>query len=83
MKQHEEIDVDLNGSGDGFVAAFAHVASAVGTVTMGFSTDPIARWFYPKSADYFRWFPKFARAFAGGAIANGSAYCTGIGRADV
>ncbi|HKP68526.1 MAG TPA: N-acetyltransferase [Pyrinomonadaceae bacterium] len=59
-----------------FVAAFAHEASAIATVTMGFSTDPIARWFYPKATDYFRWFPKFVRAFAGGAIANESAYCT-------
>lgn len=72
----EQIDITLTDTGNGFVAAFAHEASAVATVTMGFSTDPIARWFYPNAADYFRWFPKFVRAFAGGAIENGSAYCT-------
>ena len=72
----EQIDVPISGMGDGFVTAFVHAASAIATVTMGFSTDPIARWFYPMAADYFRWFPKFVRAFAGGAIANGSAYVT-------
>ena len=72
----ERIDITLGGVDTGFVAAFAHAASAVATVTIGFSTDPIARWFYPKASDYFRWFPQFARAFAGGAIANDSAFCT-------
>ena len=72
----EQINVPMVDMGNGFVAAFAHAASAIATVTMGFSTDPIARWFYPKASDYFRWFPKFVQAFAGGAIANESAYCT-------
>jgi len=72
----EQIEMPLTDTGNGFVSAFAHAASAIATVTMGFSTDPVARWFYPKPADYFRWFPKFTQAFAGGAIANGSAYCT-------
>jgi len=43
---------------------------------MGFSTDPVARWFYPEPADYFRWFPKFVKAFAGQAIADGTAFQT-------
>ena len=60
----------------GLIPMLAHEASAIATVTMGFSTDPVARWFYPKPADYFRWFPRFVRAFAGGSIASGSAYCT-------
>jgi ribosomal protein S18 acetylase RimI-like enzyme len=72
----EQIDMPMADTGNGFVAAFAHAASAIATVTMGFSADPVARWFYPKAADYFRWFPRFTQAFAGGAIANGSAYCT-------
>lgn len=72
----EQIDLSMAGAGTGFVAAFAHEASTIATVTMGFSTDPIARWFYPKASDYFRWFPGFVRAFGGAAIANRSAYCT-------
>ena len=60
----------------GFLASVSREASAIATVTMGFSTDPVARWFYPEPAEYFEWFPKFVRAFAGGSISGGSAYCT-------
>jgi len=60
----------------GFVDSVSYEASAIAAVTMGFSTDPVARWFYPEPAEYFRWFPKFVRAFAGGAIAGRSAFCT-------
>src|SRR6187402_485813 len=59
-----------------FLRAVSHEASAIATVTMGFSTDPVARWFYPEPAEYFHWFPKFVRAFAGGSISGRSAYCT-------
>lgn len=72
----ERLDLSLGGRKTGFVAALIHTASAVSTVTMGFSTDPIARWFYPKASDYFRWFPQFVRAFAGAAVDHDSAYCT-------
>jgi len=48
----------------------SHESSTVATITMAFSTDPVARWVYPKAADYFRWFPAFVRAFAGRAIAD-------------
>jgi ribosomal protein S18 acetylase RimI-like enzyme len=73
----EKIDIVANSGFSPLVADISHEASTVATVTMGFSTDPIARWFYPKAADYFRWFPQFVRAFAGRAIGNGTAYCTG------
>jgi ribosomal protein S18 acetylase RimI-like enzyme len=58
-----------------FAAGAAHAVSAVAAITMGFSTDPVARWFYPEPAQYFAWFPRFIRAFAGAAIGNGTAYC--------
>jgi ribosomal protein S18 acetylase RimI-like enzyme len=48
----------------------SHEASTVATMTIAFATDPVARWFYPKPADYFRWFPAFVRAFAGRAFAD-------------
>ena len=57
----------------GFVQRFAHETSLVATITSAFIADPVARWVYPKAADYFRWFPGFVRAFAGRAIEDGSA----------
>ena len=60
----------------GFVERFAHESALVATVTLAFSTDPVARWVYPKAADYFRWFPSFVRAFAGRAIEDESAIFT-------
>jgi len=50
--------------------------AAIRIVQMGFSTDPIARWVYPDAETYLSLFPEFIRAFAGGAIAAGSAYLT-------
>ena len=64
-----------NGSSD-LIRKLSHEASLVATVTMAFSTDPVARWVYPKAVDYFRWFPSFVRAFAGQAIDDGSALFT-------
>jgi ribosomal protein S18 acetylase RimI-like enzyme len=72
----EHIFIPEFSADNGFLASISHVASAIATVTMGFSTDPVARWFYPEPAEYFHWFPKFVRAFAGGSIAGGTAYCT-------
>ena len=72
----EHIYIPELSRGVGFLASVSHETSAIATVTMGFSTDPVARWFYPEPAEYFHWFPKFVRAFAGGSISGGSAYCT-------
>ncbi|HEX6127038.1 MAG TPA: GNAT family N-acetyltransferase [Pyrinomonadaceae bacterium] len=60
----------------GLVQSISHESSVVATITMAFSTDPVARWVYPKAADYFRWFPGFVRAFAGRAISDNTAICT-------
>ncbi len=51
-------------------------SSVVGTITMAFGTDPVARWMYPDPSDYLDWFPSFVRAFAGTAFENGSSYRT-------
>ncbi len=59
-----------------FTERFSHEASVIATVTSAFSTDPVARWIYPKAADYYRWFPGFIRAFAGRAIEDGSVLFT-------
>ena len=72
----EQIFVPCIPPGSGFLASVSHEAAAIAAVTMGFSTDPVARWFYPEPADYYRWFPKFVRAFAGASINDGTAFCT-------
>jgi ribosomal protein S18 acetylase RimI-like enzyme len=46
---------------------------AVAVVTLGFSTDPIARWVYPEPGDYLAIFPLFIKAFAGAAFDAGTA----------
>jgi ribosomal protein S18 acetylase RimI-like enzyme len=50
--------------------------AAVAVVTLGFSTDPIARWVYPEPADYLALFPSFIRAFAGAAFEANTALLT-------
>jgi len=72
----EQIFVPCIPPGSAFLATVWHEASAIAAVTAGFSTDPVARWFYPNPDDYFRWFPKFVRAFAGAAVADNTAFCT-------
>jgi ribosomal protein S18 acetylase RimI-like enzyme len=48
---------------------------AIGAVVQAFSTDPVARWFYPDSQQYAANFPNFVKAFAGAAFEHGGAYC--------
>jgi GNAT superfamily N-acetyltransferase len=62
--------------GAGLVQTVSHESSMVATITMAFSTDPVARWIYPKAADYFRWFPSFVRGFAGTSINDNTAIAT-------
>ena len=62
--------------GPGLVDTVSHESSMVSTITMAFSSDPIARWVYPKAADYYRWFPGFIRAFAGRSIDDRTAIAT-------
>lgn len=49
--------------------------SAVGVITLAFSTDPVARWMYPDAGAYLDWFPAFVSAFAGAACDVGTAFC--------
>jgi GNAT superfamily N-acetyltransferase len=50
-------------------------ARLLSTLTSAFINDPPGRWLYPEPHDYLRCFPAFARAFGGGALALGSAWC--------
>lgn len=72
----EQIFIPGELDGSVFAASRLDEASAVGVVTMGFSTDPVARWVYPDPSEYLNWFPSFIRAFAGRSFENGSAYRT-------
>jgi ribosomal protein S18 acetylase RimI-like enzyme len=47
--------------------------AAFATITLGFITDPAARWPWPHPADYLRNMPLLARAFGGKAFALGTA----------
>jgi ribosomal protein S18 acetylase RimI-like enzyme len=58
------------------VETVSQESSMVATITMAFSSDPVARWVYPKAADYYRWFPSFVRAFAGRSINDRTALTT-------
>jgi ribosomal protein S18 acetylase RimI-like enzyme len=51
-------------------------ARLLATLTSAFINDPPGRWHYPQPHDYLRYFPAFARAFGGGAMALGSAWRT-------
>ncbi|MGZ8165375.1 MAG: GNAT family N-acetyltransferase, partial [Methylobacter sp.] len=45
-------------------------------LTLAFSSDPACRWVWPDSQQYLEAFPRFVRAFGGGAIDLGTAYYT-------
>jgi GNAT superfamily N-acetyltransferase len=41
---------------------------AIATLTIAFSSDPVARWFLPDAALYLTYWPPFVKAFAGNAL---------------
>ncbi|MFY9611801.1 MAG: GNAT family N-acetyltransferase [Blastocatellia bacterium] len=51
-------------------------ASAIATVVLAFSTDPVARWCWPDPHQYVENMPGFIRAFAGGAFKHNGALCS-------
>lgn len=46
---------------------------AIATLTIAFSSDPIARWFLPDASRYLTYWPQFVIALAGNAFAAGTA----------
>lgn len=54
---------------------------ALNLLTIGFATDPVARWFWPDAADYLAWMPLFAAAFSGKALDHETADLSPCGRA--
>jgi GNAT superfamily N-acetyltransferase len=47
---------------------------AIDTIVLAFVADPVERWMYPRATDYLRHFSAFVEAFAGAAIADGTAW---------
>lgn len=58
------------------VANPQEVARLLATLTAAFINDPPNRWLYPEPDRYLEYFPAFARAFGGGALAFGTAWRT-------
>ena len=50
--------------------------SAIDTIVLAFSTDPVARWCWPEPRDYLAGMPSFVKAFAGAAFDNDTAFST-------
>ncbi|MFZ2170958.1 MAG: GNAT family N-acetyltransferase [Methylococcaceae bacterium] len=48
----------------------------VAVLTLAFSSDPACRWAWPDPQQYLEAFPRFVRAFGGGAIDLGTAHYT-------
>ncbi|WP_156744135.1 hypothetical protein [Mycobacterium sp. 1164985.4] len=46
---------------------------AIATLTIAFSSDPVARWFLSDASRYLTYWPPFVRALAGEAFAAGTA----------
>ncbi|AWW75845.1 GNAT family N-acetyltransferase [Erythrobacter sp. KY5] len=55
--------------------------AVVRTITLGFATDPVARWVWPDPATYLEIQPQFVDAFGGNGFAHDSVYETQCGRA--
>ncbi len=47
---------------------------AIDTIVLAFAADPVERWMYPRAGDYLHHFRAFVAAFAGPALANGTAW---------
>lgn len=59
----------------------ARRSSVIATITLGFASDPVARWVWPDPAVYFDVQPKFVDAFGGNDFEQGSVFETSCGRA--
>jgi GNAT superfamily N-acetyltransferase len=55
-------------------ATSSEMERCLAVLTLAFSADPPCRWVWPDPQQYLEAFPRFARAFGGGAIDQGTAY---------
>lgn len=68
MAQEAEIPVKI--------ARAADADRVFDTIVAAFADDPMVRWSFSDTAQYQEQFPGFARAFGGGSLTQGTAYCT-------
>ncbi len=54
----------------------ADARPAIDALVLAFARDPIARWFFPRAAQYSRGFEAFAPVFGGAAFDRGTAFAT-------
>jgi GNAT superfamily N-acetyltransferase len=55
-------------------ATSADAERCLAVLTLAFACDPPCRWAWPDPQQYLEAFPRFARAFGGGAVDHGTAY---------
>ena len=55
------------------VAEPRHAERVFGALTLAFAADPPSRWLFPEADQYLRFFPAFARALGGAALARQTA----------
>lgn len=56
------------------IAQASDATGAIATLTLAFSTDPMARWSLPNPEKYLATFPAIVKAFGGNAFEGGTAY---------
>ena len=56
-------------------------SAVIATITLGFATDPVARWVWPDPATYFDVQPKFVDAFGANGFDHGTVFETDCKRA--
>jgi GNAT superfamily N-acetyltransferase len=49
-------------------------APIIDVMMQAFAADPVAKWIWPDSQQYYMYFPSFVRGFGGKAFTHGSAY---------
>ena len=50
----------------------SQIDNVIGTLTSAFISDPVIRWMYPGASSYLAAFPRFLKAFGGGAFTEGT-----------
>ena len=63
------------GEGKVWIGTVRDRKSVIDVITLGFSSDPMARWTLPNPAQYLAVMPEVVDAFGGKAFEHGSVYC--------
>jgi len=69
-----DMTVTLTGAAAVKTAQSEDTQRVLNTLTLAFAADPAVRWMYPDAQQYLQYFPAFAYAFGGAAIARRTAF---------